>query len=88
MKTIPISDGIELVIVDDGGMCIKDIFGGKSIAILPEELDAIAVAVEQAKLYRVAKKFTDVVKNSSLKICKCSTYQLEKCGCVCATREE
>lgn len=83
MITIGISENIELVIVDDGGMCIKDKFTGKSISILPEELDDMIEALEKAKMQRVANKFISIAKSVDVKICTCSEYQRQQYGCVC-----
>lgn len=88
MKTIKISDGIELVIVDDGGIALKDLFNDRSIAILPEELDAVIDSLQQAKMQRVSYKFKEILRNNNLRVCTCSGYQLEKYGCQCSFREK
>jgi hypothetical protein len=76
MKTIEISDTVELVIVDDGGVALKDLFNDRSIAILPTELTKLIDALTKAKSIHEEKI-------RKLSACSCNAYVLENFGCKC-----
>ena len=86
MISIHVSKGIELVVVDDGGIALKDLFNARSIAILPEELDDIIDAFREAK--KMARRFKHAVKTVNVKVCKCSLYQIQQHGCQCSAKEK